>query len=58
MQVNKALNYVDKTIKTLFAGLKERKVEDCVNVMIISDHGMATYNSSKLVNLREVSMFD
>ena len=57
MQVNKALSYVDKTLESLFAGLKEKKVEDCVNIMIVSDHGMAAYNSSKLVNLKDVSTY-
>jgi predicted AlkP superfamily pyrophosphatase or phosphodiesterase len=42
-------------MKILFDGLKERGVEDCVNIIIVSDHGMATYNSSKLVHLKEVS---
>ena len=55
MQVNKALSYVDKTMESLFTGLKEKKVENCINVMIVSDHGMAEYNSSKLVNLKKVS---
>ena len=54
--MNAALSLVDNTIKSLFGGLKERGVEDCVNVIIVSDHGMATYNSSKLVKLNSVSV--
>jgi ectonucleotide pyrophosphatase/phosphodiesterase family protein 1/3 len=52
--VNTALSRVDDTMKSLFDGLKERGVEDCVNIIIVSDHGMATYNSSRLVHLKEV----
>ena len=55
--MNAALARVDNTVKSLFAGLKERRVEDCVNVIIVSDHGMATYDPSKLVHLKEVNMY-
>ena len=53
--MNSALTRVDNTVKSLFDGLKERGVEDCVNLIIVSDHGMTTYNSSKLVKLASVS---
>ena len=53
--MNAALTRVDDTVKRLFAGLEERGVKDCVNVIIVSDHGMTTFNSSKLVNLKNVS---
>ena len=56
VQVNEALSRVDKTVESLFAGLKERGVEDCVNLIIVSDHGMSAYNSSKLVKLNSVSV--
>ena len=39
LQVNEALQRVDRTIKSLFAGLTMRGIRDCVNVIIISDHG-------------------
>lgn len=39
LQVNTALVGVDETVKSLFAGLEERGIADCVNVMIVSDHG-------------------
>ena len=53
--MNAALSRVDKTMESLFAGLKQRGVEDCVNIVIVSDHGMATYDPSKLVHLKEVN---
>ena len=55
VQVNAALSRVDNTMKSLFEGLKERGVEDCVNIIIVSDHGMTAYDSSKLVTLNSVS---
>ena len=39
MQVNEALQRVDRTIKSLFAGLTMRGIKECVNVIIVSDHG-------------------
>jgi ectonucleotide pyrophosphatase/phosphodiesterase family protein 1/3 len=54
IQVNTALSRVDNIMKSLFDGLRERGVEECVNLIIVSDHGMATYNSTKLVHLKEV----
>jgi len=38
-EVNAALVRVDETVKSLFAGLEKRGIADCVNVMIVSDHG-------------------
>ena len=57
LQVNAALTRVDNTIESLFGGLKERGVENCVNVIIVSDHGMATYDPNKLVHLKEVKPY-
>ena len=53
--MNAALTRVDSTVKSLFDGLKERGVENCVNLIIVSDHGMATYDPTKLVHLKEVN---
>ena len=53
--MNAALSRVDNTMKSLIDGLRERGIEDCVNLIIVSDHGMTAYNSSKLVKLNSVS---
>ncbi len=53
-QVNSALVTVDQTIEALFQGLEEKGIRDCVNVLFVSDHGMAEYNASRLVNLAQV----
>ncbi|XP_064385696.1 venom phosphodiesterase 2-like [Halichondria panicea] len=52
-QVNSALVTVDQTIEALFQGLEEKGIRDCVNVLFVSDHGMAEYNASRLVNLAQ-----
>ena len=54
--MNAALSRVDDTMKSLFNGLRKRGVEDCVNLIIVSDHGMTAYDSSKLVTLNNVSV--
>ena len=39
MQVDAALGRVDEVIETLIVELKERDIFDCVNIIIVSDHG-------------------
>jgi predicted AlkP superfamily pyrophosphatase or phosphodiesterase len=43
---------VDRNIERLYNGLKERKIADKVNIIIVSDHGMAT------VDWRNATMLD
>ena len=57
VQVNNALSRVDKMMESLFAGLKQRGVGECVNIIIISDHGMTAYNFNKFVDFKKVSMY-
>lgn len=53
-EVNTALGQVDEAIRRLWEGLQEKGIEECVNIMIVSDHGMSAFNSSDLVNIGEV----
>ena len=39
MQVNEALKRVDTVIEKFINGLKDRDIYDCVNFIIVSDHG-------------------
>ena len=39
MQVNDALKRVDTVIEKFINGLKDREIYDCVNFIIVSDHG-------------------
>ena len=38
-QVNDAILEVDGVIGSYMSGLKARNIEDCVNLVILSDHG-------------------
>lgn len=40
-QVNKAIQKVDDMIGRLVSGIEQRKLGSCVNIIIVSDHGMA-----------------
>lgn len=40
---------VDQYIRRLFDGLIDRNVWDCVNVIVVSDHGMADSPPNQLV---------
>ena len=53
-QVNDSLVYVDGIVESIFAGLKERGVKECVNAIIISDRGMARLGTRKFVELSKV----
>lgn len=46
-----AVQNVDRLVGRLYAGLKRRKIADKVNLIIVSDHGMAAVNQSNIVNL-------
>ena len=39
IQVNDSLVKVDRDLGVLIAGLKQRQILDCVNIIITSDHG-------------------
>ncbi|GAO16064.1 uncharacterized protein UV8b_02284 [Ustilaginoidea virens] len=45
---------VDAMLDDLFAGLERRNLTDIVNVMVVSDHGMATTDASRLVQLEDL----
>ena len=50
-EVKKAVADVDADLKLLVDGLKARKIDKKVNLIIVSDHGMATVNQSNVVKL-------
>lgn len=50
-QVNASLSIADQVIERLFSGLQQRNLTGCVNVFIVSDHGMANIDCSRSINL-------
>lgn len=53
-----AVAKVDEDLGRLLAGLKKRKIYDSVNLIIVSDHGMATVNPNNAVFLDDYINFD
>ena len=41
-------------MQSVLAGLEERGVKECVNTIIVSDHGMAPFGTKEFVELSEV----
>lgn len=50
-EVADAIEESDRSIKRLTDGLKQRAIEDEVNLIVVSDHGMAAVDSDKVIYL-------
>ncbi|KAJ3118220.1 hypothetical protein HK098_005985 [Nowakowskiella sp. JEL0407] len=48
-QVNSSITLVDAAIEKLVLGLRERKLTDKVNIMVVSDHGMTDLSKDRLI---------
>ncbi len=63
-EIVKAIQYIDGVIGMLIDGLKERGILDKVNIMIVSDHGMAEISRERVIflddyiNLADVEVID
>lgn len=53
IQVKKAVARVDRVIGRLIKGLKERKIFDRVNLIIVSDHGMVALDPQNVITISE-----
>lgn len=53
-QVNTAIGQVDAAVGELVAGLKARGLEDKVDLVIVSDHGMAPISPQKVILLDDL----
>ncbi|XP_072355248.1 venom phosphodiesterase 2-like isoform X1 [Scyliorhinus torazame] len=52
-EIGKALERVDKIVGMLMDGLKQRNLQRCVNLILISDHGMEESDCKKFAYLNE-----
>ena len=50
-EIKDAIKEMDRTIGLLLSGLVERKMINAVNIMLVSDHGMATTSADSVVFL-------
>ncbi|KAL1590582.1 hypothetical protein WHR41_00866 [Cladosporium halotolerans] len=53
-EIRKTISEVDTMLGKLFAGIEARNLSDIVNVIIVSDHGMATTDTSRLIQLEDL----
>ena len=53
-EVRKTIQSVDEMIGDLSRGLEARNLTNIVNVVVVSDHGMATTSTSRLIQLDDI----
>lgn len=53
-EIEQGLQYVDSFVKNLTKGIEERNATDIVNLIIVSDHGMAPTSNDRLIYLDEL----
>jgi predicted AlkP superfamily pyrophosphatase or phosphodiesterase len=53
-EIRKSIADVDDMLDQLFIGLEERNLTNIVNVVVVSDHGMATTDTDRLIQLEDL----
>lgn len=53
-EIRRTIADVDTMLDTLFSGLNQRNLSNIVNIIIVSDHGMATTSTQRLVQLDDL----
>lgn len=53
-EIRTTINDVDTMLDQLFQGLDHRNLTDIVNVVVVSDHGMATTDTDRLIQLEDI----
>uniref|UniRef100_A0AAT9US25 Type I phosphodiesterase / nucleotide pyrophosphatase n=1 Tax=Apapanepox virus TaxID=3049969 RepID=A0AAT9US25_9POXV len=52
--IKASIKKVDDAIQKLMNGLKEMKLMECANIILVSDHGMSAVGTNKTVNIKEL----
>ncbi|KAA0186098.1 hypothetical protein HAZT_HAZT010310 [Hyalella azteca] len=53
-QVNEALQLVDEAIRQLIIGLQKRGLLDCVNLIIVADHGVTAAGPERVLHMNRI----
>ena len=53
-EIRATISSVDDMLASIFSGLEERNLTDIVNVVVVSDHGMATTSTQRLIQLEDL----
>lgn len=57
-EIRTTIESADQMLEDLFRGLEDRNLTDVVNVVVVSDHGMATTSTERLVQLEDLVDLD
>ncbi|KAI5867858.1 Phosphodiest-domain-containing protein [Durotheca rogersii] len=57
-EIRSTISEVDTMLDQLFHGLEARNLTDIVNVIIVSDHGMATTDVSRMIQIEDLVDFE
>ncbi|KAF2436468.1 nucleotide pyrophosphatase family protein [Tothia fuscella] len=57
-EIRQTIINVDVMLEGIFQGLQERNLTDIVNVVVVSDHGMATTSIDRLIQLEDLIDID
>jgi predicted AlkP superfamily pyrophosphatase or phosphodiesterase len=53
-EIRSSISQVDDMLASLFSGLQDRNLTEIVNIVVVSDHGMATTATERLVQLDDL----
>lgn len=53
-EIRQTIKNADNMLGDILSGLKARNLTDIVNVVVVSDHGMATTDTSRLIQLEDL----
>lgn len=53
-EIRQTIQDVDTMLANLFSGLEARNLTDIVNIVVVSDHGMATTATERLIQLEDL----
>lgn len=53
-EISAVITSVDEMLHDLFVGLNQRNLTDIVNIVVVSDHGMASTSTDRLVQLDDL----
>ncbi|PKS09143.1 hypothetical protein jhhlp_003757 [Lomentospora prolificans] len=53
-EINKTIKEVDTMLDQIFRGLEQRNLTNIVNIIVVSDHGMATTDVTRLTQLDDI----
>lgn len=53
-EIRTTINQVDDMLDRLFVGLEERNLTNIINVVVVSDHGMASTSTDRMIQLDDL----